>query len=138
VPAWHGTVLPRTDADLWLATAFAGYEKVVALENYLRERSGGKLTPADRDQVALALFACRADYELGARAHPERPLSGTRPDRRNNDWFRVASGKGVLLLHELRGLMGAEAFDKMMDQFGRENAGKPVSAEQFQACARKA
>src|SRR5262249_26317889 len=28
-PAWHGTILPETGADTWLAAAFADYEKVV-------------------------------------------------------------------------------------------------------------
>ncbi len=30
VPAWHGTILPATDGDIWLATAFADYERIVA------------------------------------------------------------------------------------------------------------
>ena len=37
-PAWHGTLLPKTDADVWLATAFADYERIVALENAFRKR----------------------------------------------------------------------------------------------------
>ena len=28
--AWHGTILPKADADVWLAAAFADYEKIVA------------------------------------------------------------------------------------------------------------
>src|SRR5439155_15531957 len=36
-PAWHGTLLPRTDADSWLAAAFAEYERLVARENATRE-----------------------------------------------------------------------------------------------------
>src|SRR5262249_26897633 len=31
-PAWHGTLLPKTDADVWLAAAFAEYERIVSLE----------------------------------------------------------------------------------------------------------
>src|SRR5262249_34711788 len=27
-PAWHGTLLPATDADTWLATAFSAYERI--------------------------------------------------------------------------------------------------------------
>src|SRR5205807_2452248 len=37
-PAWHGTILPKTDADIWLTTAFAEYERVVARENSMEER----------------------------------------------------------------------------------------------------
>ncbi len=65
--AWHGTLIPKTDADVWLASAFRDYERIVALENAFRKRSKGELTPEDRDALAVALYAARADYNLGAR-----------------------------------------------------------------------
>jgi hypothetical protein len=133
VPAWHGTLLPKADADVWLATAFPAYERYVATERALRKRGAGKLRPADRDRLEVALFAYRAQYELGARARPEAALAKTRVDLRHNDWHKVAQGKGVLLLHALRGRMGDEAFGEMMDAFGRAHAGKAVTAAQFQA-----
>jgi hypothetical protein len=133
VPAWHGTVLPTTDADVWLATGFANYERIVGLENAFRKRaSDGQLTKDDREHLAVALFAHRADYELGARAGSEKPLALTQAEVRHNDWYRVASGKGVLLLHSLRRQMGTESFDGMMEAFGRDHAGKDVTTAQFQ------
>src|SRR5262249_20262573 len=36
VPAWHGTLLPQSDGDIWLATAFAEYERHVAKEKAFR------------------------------------------------------------------------------------------------------
>jgi hypothetical protein len=138
VPAWHGTLLPAGDADVWLAAAFADCERIAALENALRKRShDSKLSAADRDELALALFAYRADYELGARARPETALARIHRDDRDNDWYRVASGKGVLLLHSLRRQMGGKAFEAMMDAFGRDHAGKSVTATQFQAHVEK-
>jgi hypothetical protein len=138
IPAWHGTILPQSDADTWLATGFAHYEKIAALENTLRKRaSDHKLSRADREQLALVLFAHRAEYETGTRARTETSLEATRSDLRQNDWYRVASGKGVWLLHTLRRQMGANAFDEMMDAFGRVHAGKPVSAGQFRAHVEK-
>ena len=138
VPAWHGTLLPQSDADIWLATGFANYERIAALENALRKRADdGKLTESDREQLALALFAYRADYELGARAGTEVPLTATRAALRDNDWYRVATSKGVWLLHSLRRQIGGEAFDAMMEAFGRAHAGKPVSAAEFQAHVEK-
>ncbi len=137
-PAWHGTILPQSDADTWLATGFANYEKIAALDNELRKRAADhKLTRADREQLALVLFAHRAEYELGARAQPETPLEATRAQLRQSDWYRVAEGKGVWLLHSLRRQMGANAFDAMMDAFGREYAGKPVSTRLFRAHVEK-
>jgi hypothetical protein len=138
VEAWHGTILPQSDSDTWLATAFADYEKIAALDNAFRKRaSDHKLTRADREQLALALFAHRAEYNLGARARPETPLEATRSALRQNDWSRVAAGKGVWLLHSLRPQMAAKAFDEMMDAFGREHAGKAVSAAEFRAHVEK-
>ena len=60
--------------------AFRDYERIVALENAFRKRSKGELTPEDRDALAVALYAARADYNLGARAHPEATLNDTRSD----------------------------------------------------------
>ena len=131
VAAWHGTLLPKASGDIWLATAFAAYEPIAALDNALRKQGGGKLTPADQDKIAVQLFAYKVDYSLGSRTSRESSLSGTTADMRHDDWYRVASGKGVLLLHELRCQLGAETFDAMMDEFGRENAGKSVTTAQF-------
>jgi hypothetical protein len=129
--AWHGTLLPKTDADVWLATAFAKYERIVALEKSLLKEKDGRLTDAERERIAVALFAHRAEYELGARAGADVPLGKIVTDNRSDDWYRVASGKGVLLLHALREHLGAETFDELMDRFGRANAGKPVTTALF-------
>jgi hypothetical protein len=131
VPAWHGTLLPKTDADTWLASAFRDYERIAALDNAYRKHNKGKLKPSDRDDLAVQLYGDRANYYLGARAHPETPLDKTKSDLRQSDWYRVSSGKGVLLLHELRSLLGAEKFDALMEQFGREHGGRPTTAEEF-------
>ncbi len=135
--AWHGTLLPKEDADAWLAVAFGRYERFVALQNALEEKAT-PLSRAAKDMLAVELFAHRAAYELGARARPEVPLARTEARLRDSDWHRVASGKGVLLLHELRRRMGTKAFVDLMEAFGKENAGKPVSTAQFRAAAEKA
>ena len=59
-----------TRADVWLTAAFARYERIVAMENALRERSGGRLTAADRREVELALFRYRTDYLSAKAAQP--------------------------------------------------------------------
>ncbi len=130
-PAWHGTLLPAGDADVWLAAAFTDFEHIVALENALKVRSDGKLTKADREQVALALFAHRADYELASRSRPEKALQDTQSDVRTDEWYRVAANKGVLLLAQLRANVGADRFEQLMDEFGKDHAGKRVKTEQF-------
>jgi Phospholipase B len=133
IAAWHGTLLPKTDADFWLASAFRDYERIAALDNAFRKHNKGKLKPEGRDELAVELYAARANYNLGARGHAEKPLDQTKSDLRQSDWYRVTSGKGVLLLQDLRSRLGAEKFDALMEQFGREHGGKPTTADEFQS-----
>jgi Phospholipase B/S-layer like family, C-terminal region len=133
VAAWHGTLLPKTDADCWLASAFRDYERIAALDNAFRKHNKGKLKSEDRDDLAVELYAARANYNLGARARAETPLDKTKSDLRQGDWYRVSSGKGILLLHDLRRRIGAEKFDALMEQFGRDHGGKPTTADEFQS-----
>ena len=38
-----------------------------------------------------------------------------------------------MLLHDLRRRIGAEKFDALMEQFGREHGGKPTTAAEFES-----
>jgi hypothetical protein len=130
-PAWHGTLLAKTDGDAWLAAAFAEYERIVALETALKKQSDGKLSAADKDRLAVALNAYQADYLAAVRrAGTDTPLSQIK-QRPGDEWNAIAVGKGVLLLHDLRQAMGTEKFCDLMDSFGRANAGKEVTAAAF-------
>lgn len=135
-PAWRGTLLPQADADIWLAAAFADYERYVAREKLLRGRrraESGKaeLTKADRDRLAVALNAHRSGYQAAARTVGDVPLAKVRQVFGRDEWYRIAAGKGVLLLHELRQLLGDPLFENTMDAFGRAHAGKAVSTTDF-------
>lgn len=133
VPAWYGTLLPKTDADIWLVTAFANYERIVKKENSLRRGSKNQTLTSDQlDDLAVEIFYHRSIYELGRRAGEEVTLAQTKINMRDENWYRVASGKGVLLLHSLRGVIGAKNFDRLMNEFGLNHAGKEVSTVQFQ------
>lgn len=138
-PAWHGTLLPKTDADTWLAAGFADYERIVAREHALRERhekaDNGEdcLTAEERDRLAVQRFGCRSRYLAGARADSDVALAKTRADLAQSDWYGVAAGKGVLVLNELRRYLGPAVFEDAMDSFGRQYAGKEVTSAQFQA-----
>jgi hypothetical protein len=130
VPAWHGTVLAKTDADTWLAAAFADYERIVALEFALKKTSGGNLSAAGRARVAVALHAARCRYSTAARRAGETSLARTKQGP-TDDWYSIAAGKGVLLLDDLRRAVGTEKFCDLMDSFGRANAGGEVAASDF-------
>jgi Phospholipase B len=136
-PVWRGTILPKTDAETWLAAAFADFEPIVALEKSLKARArDGKLSQDDRDRLDLALFGPRTRYFTAVqRRGSDLPLSETKVDWSKDDWYEVAAGKGVLLLAALREQMGPATFESMMDEFGRAQAGKPVSITDFWAAA---
>jgi hypothetical protein len=139
LPAWHGTVLPKDDADIWLATAFADYEKIVAVESALRKQATDeKLSPGDRDRLGIELFTHRTNYFFGARSGADTPLAKTRRALAQDDWYQVASGKGVLLLAELRQLVGPAKFEELMESFGKEHGGKAVTTAQFRSHMEKA
>lgn len=132
-PAWRGTLLPKTDAGIWLAAAFADYERLVSLEKSLAKADGKKLSQKSRDRLDVARFTPWSYWLTAARRlGGDVPLAETRSDWASDDWYRIAAGKGVLLLAELRRQLGAEKFDKAMDDFGRAHAGQEVATGEFQ------
>ena len=164
--AWRGTLLPKTDADIWLAAAFADFEKVVALEHAIEFhgesptssslKSGekgekGEKEDEDEDETAvagpsfhedstregkdlmdLALFQHESKWLTATRrVGHDIPLAKTQIDPANGDWYRIAAGKGVMLLAELRHQMGTENFSKCLDEFGQAHPGQQVTIDQF-------
>lgn len=126
-PAWNGTLLPRTDADVWLTTGFADYERIVS-------KMKQKKTEKDKDAIGLALYAHAIKYRMATqRLGRETALSQLKLDPRENDGYDQATGRGVLVLHKLRETLGATAFDAALDQFGKANAGKQIATADFRA-----
>ncbi len=108
------------------------------MQKSLKEKPGGKkyedkkTEEDDRDRLEVARFEPRSRYLTAVRRlGRDVPLAETKADPKNGDWYDLASGKGVLLLAELRTKMGAAKFEEMMDEFGRANAGKEVTTAQF-------
>jgi hypothetical protein len=156
--AWRGTLLPKTDADIWLAAAFAEYEKIISLEHAIAfhddlsatgtspdveesdndkddddaDSSSDESAREGRDLVDLALFQHQSKWLTAVRRMGgEIPLTKTKSDFANDDWYKIAVGKGVLLLERLKNQLGAESFIRYMDEFGRAHAGQEVTTEQF-------
>jgi Phospholipase B len=139
--AWRGTLLPKSDADIWLATGFAEYEKVIAFGNAChREAKSRKLSRAAQDLVDRALFAHESRWQTAVRrTGRDTPLLETRADPARRDWYDIASGKGVMLLAALRNRLGEAACDKLLDEFGTAHAGEQVTTSQFlEHCERTA
>lgn len=137
-PAWHGTLLPKTDADVWLTSGFMQCERLVALENALEKRSGGKLSAQDREELEVALFGQQTNY-LSARAarpssqngHSDSAASPLERELDRARWHREQAGYGALTLHALRAFVGSTPFGQALDSFGLANAGKEVTVDQF-------
>jgi hypothetical protein len=133
-PTWRGTLFPKTEGDVWLATAFADYEPIVAHERRFKEQaSDGKLSDKDREQLAVELYGYRSRYLSAIRTVEDVPLTKIRAQFDRPEWYYIASGKGVLFLHELRKKLGDGKFADMMDAFGRDFGGKEAMAAEFQA-----
>src|SRR5262249_8378900 len=94
--------------------------------------SAGSLSDAARDLVDLALFRHESRW-LAARQRlgHDLPLREIRSDDANNEWYEIAVGKGVMLLAALRKNVGADTFDRLMDEFGQAHAGREVTTEEF-------
>jgi aminopeptidase N len=125
---WRGTLLPQTDADIWLATAFADYHDIVVLEKK-RRRNGDPKTAAAKMQESVQEY--RTQYVNASKAG-EVALADVKSSVTSEDWYLLASAKGVLLLHQLRRDLGAEVFDQAMDDFGMKHGGQRVTSQQFQ------
>lgn len=133
--AWRGTLRAKSDADLGLASAFAEYEKVVALEQALRADSkDDKLDRAGQDAVDVALFGFQSDWWAARqRVGSDVSLTATKPDHRNINWYPIALGQSVSMLAELRRTLGAEEFDRQMDSFGLKHAGREIDVAEIRS-----
>ncbi|HSZ54398.1 MAG TPA: C45 family autoproteolytic acyltransferase/hydrolase [Tepidisphaeraceae bacterium] len=132
---WHGTLIPATDGDIWLTSAFARFQEYVAREHELLKahaREGSTpLTQDERDELAVWMFKVRSAAMTAGAAQQSVPLRKIKSDASDDAWFSSASNRGVMLLAELRRRLGSERFDAAMEAFGREHAGKPVDSEAF-------
>ena len=140
VAAWHGTLLPKGDDDLWLTAGFAAYERVVAFEKALAKKADGKEEKDetdDADHVAVMLNQYRAGYLSAVAARPAWRKDGTASEidteLDRGRWHREQVGRGVLMLHALREKAGDKPFRKALDAFGRAHAGREVTAAEFAA-----
>jgi Phospholipase B len=138
-PAWHGTILPGDDKDLWLAAAFSDYEKIVALERALKGKDG-KLSKEAQVQIDLALFAQRERYRSAVRRlGKDVSIRAVNADMANSERLDIAAGKGVLFLAEMRTTLDSgygDRFVPMMDAFGRSHAGKAATTAEFLAAGK--
>jgi hypothetical protein len=126
---WRGTLLPASDADVWLAVAFAEYHNAVSLEKTRLKR--GEPAETARQKLQQQVDVYRKIYAATAK-QGETALADIKMSTTSAGWYGLARSKGVLLLHQLRLDLGAEMFDRAMDEFGMKHGGQRVTAQEFQ------
>lgn len=130
-PYWQGTLLPASDADIWLSAGFARLERLLA--SLAAPAPPGSEPTHPMDDLGVELAYDRSLFGRAARAGRDRPLADTRADMGDPLGYQLAAGKGLLLLHTLRDIVGHDAFDAAMRRFGRAHDGQAVSVQDFQA-----
>jgi hypothetical protein len=125
-PVWRGTLLPKTDGDIWLAVAFVRYHDLVAQARASVKKGETAKTAAAWLQQEVEQYRNRCG-QAGQTALADIKMSAA-----SDEWYGLACAKGVLLLHQLRLDLGPDVFDRAMDDFGVKHGGQRVTTEQFQ------
>lgn len=126
--AWHGTLLPKSDADLWLTEGFVAYERIVAMVRALRADRGGNLNDEDKERLAVEMQLHRIRLLPNGNNEVDESKKIT-PER--SKFVRSETARGVFRLDGLRRTLGDHRFIELMDEFGRDHAGKKVSGDEF-------
>lgn len=118
---WGGAVIPKTYRDAWLSEAMATYAADLFIE---REIGGDGFREMLKRHTDQALFADRhGAVDLGRRLREH--------------YQAIVYEKGAMVLHMLRRTIGDEPFMAVLSRFYRDNAGKVVTTEDFEAAVEK-
>lgn len=114
---WGGAVIPKTYRDAWLSEAMATYAADLFIERAIGGDGFREMLKRHTDQ---ALFADRhGAVDLGRRLREH--------------YQAIVYEKGAIVLHMLRRTIGDEHFMAVLSRFYRDNAGKVVTTEDFEA-----
>ena len=118
---WGVSVSPATRNDWWLSDGFARLSEA----RYVEQAAG----ESGYAEVAK-------DMSVGALAYDTVPLSSIgKLDPFSPEFQSETTDKGGMILHMLRWVIGDAAFDKTMQAFAQQFAGKPSSSDDFRKVA---
>ncbi|HUS18573.1 MAG TPA: M1 family aminopeptidase [Terriglobales bacterium] len=118
---WGASVSPATRDDFWLTDGFARYSEV----RYVEQAAG-----------AAGFEEATKDMAVGALAYDNIPLSSAgKLDLFSPEFQSLSTDKGGMILHMLRWVVGDAAFQKTMQQFATQFAGKSATADDFRKVA---
>lgn len=120
---WGVSVSPASKDDWWLQDGFARYSEALYVEN-----AAG----------SAGLEEAVKDMSVGALAYDTVPLSQAgKLDLYSAEFQSLATDKGGMILHMLRGVLGEDKFNKTMRDFAGQYAGKSATTDDFRAIAEK-
>jgi hypothetical protein len=107
--------------DLWLHEGMAAYSSILFLEN-----SKGK------NAARSSLRQMRSEY---LKTGGEFSISSIKEDYSNGIYHATVYGKGALVIHMLRYVMGDEQFFRLLESYADKYAGTSVESEDFEVLA---
>jgi tetratricopeptide (TPR) repeat protein len=120
---WGVSVSPETKDDWWLTDGFSRYSEAM----YVESAAG-----------AAGLEEAVKDMSVGALAYDTVPLSSaSKLDIFSTEFQSLATDKGAMILHILRGVLGEDKYNKTMREFATQYAGKRASMDDFKTIAEK-
>lgn len=118
---WGASVSPASRDDFWLTDGFARYAEV----RYVEQAAG-----------AAGFEEATKDMAVGALAYDTIPLSGAgRLDPFSPEFQSLSTDKGGMILHMLRWVMGDAPFQRALQTFALQFAGRPATADDFRKVA---
>lgn len=114
---WGSSVSPADKDNWWLADGFSRFGEA----RYVEQAAG----PTAYEEVTK-------DMSVGALAYDTVPLAQIgRLDTFSPEFQALTTDKGAVILSMLRWVVGDQVFEKSMNQFASQFAGKPATVDDF-------
>jgi len=117
---WGDLVTLREWSHTWLNESFGTYSDYL----WTRHEKG-------EDEGAWDLLGKKNQYLAEARTRYMRPIVFPRYDRPHDNFDAHTYPKGAVILHQLRQILGDDAFFRTLSTFLREHAFQPVDTHDF-------
>lgn len=117
----------RKEHNLWLHEGFATYSSIL-----YTEYEGG------REEMIASLNDVRREYLSKIEYYPDEPIINAEEEYGKGAYHAIVYGKGALVLHMLRYVVGDEIFLKIMNTYAQRYEGKSATIKDFQTICEEA
>ncbi len=119
---WGSAVLPASSADVWLSDGLSRYSEAL----YIKESQGSASMNGELEALATGALMYEDSAPI-AQANRLGPYS--------DEYNSVVLSKGAMVFHMLRGLLGEDAFSKLLRDFYASYSGKTATLADFERLA---